>query len=114
MSLISSTTQYLDPKELRALVHAELDQVPDQCLEVARKLLLELRLQELVDELGTEMDEAWRTGRITQETIAKAIQEYRQNALARFAQSSAVERIAGEVEPADPRDEHLSAKHLPS
>ena len=98
--------------ELRALVHAELDQVPDQCLEEARKLLLELRLRGLVDELGTEMDEALRTGRITQESIAKAVQEYRQNALARFAQSPAVERIAGELQPDDLRGEHLGAKHL--
>lgn len=112
MTHIPSTPKNIGPEELRGLIHAELNQLPDQCLEIARKLLLELRLHALVYELGSEMDEARRTGRITQESIAKAVQEYRQNALARFAQSPSIERIAVEVESDDPCGNHLGAKHL--
>jgi hypothetical protein len=73
----SHSSTPVDPKELRPLVHAELDKLPDHCLEAARKLLMELQLRELVDDLGAEMDEAWKSGRITQASIAKAIQEHR-------------------------------------
>jgi hypothetical protein len=78
MNLSPNTTQVINPKELRPLVHAQLDSLPDHCLEAAQKLIMDLQLRELVDELGAEMDETWKSGRITQESIAKAIQEYRQ------------------------------------
>lgn len=78
MTVTPSTAQTISPAELRPLVHAELDKLPDHCLEAARKLLMELQLRELADELGSEMDEAWKSGRITQESIAAAIQEHRQ------------------------------------
>ncbi len=78
MNLSPNTTQVINPKELRPLVHAQLDSLPDHCLEAAQKLIMDLQLRELVDELGAEMDETWKSGRITQESIAKAIQEHRQ------------------------------------
>lgn len=35
-------------------------------------------MHELLEQFDAEMDEAWKSGRITQESIAKAIQEHRQ------------------------------------
>lgn len=75
--MTASPLHNINPVELRPL-HAELDKLPDHCLEAARKLLQELQLREIVEDLGAEMDEAWKAGRITQESIAKAVQEYRQ------------------------------------
>lgn len=65
MMTASSTLYNIDPEELRPLVHAELDKLPDHCLEAARKLLQELQLREIVEDLGAEMDEPWKAGRIT-------------------------------------------------
>lgn len=78
MMTASSTLYNINPEELRPLVHAELDKLPDHCLEAARKLLQELQLRELVESLCAEMDEARKAGRFTEESIAAAIQEHRQ------------------------------------
>lgn len=66
-----------DPKELRPLLHSEVDRLSDADLAAAHRALLEIELRRLVDELGSEMDEAWASGQITQEAVDAAIKEYR-------------------------------------
>jgi len=68
-----------DPKELRPLLHAEVDRLCDEDLMAARKALLEIELQRVTEELGREMDEAWASGRITKESIDEAVREYRRS-----------------------------------
>jgi molecular chaperone DnaK (HSP70) len=67
-----------DPKELRPLVHADIDRIPDEHLAAVHRLLLESEIQRLVDELGQETEQAWRRGDVTEEKIAAAILEHRQ------------------------------------
>jgi hypothetical protein len=66
-----------DPKELRLLVHADIDRIPDEHLGAVHRLLLESEIHRLMDELGAGMDEDWASGRITKESIDAAIQEHR-------------------------------------
>lgn len=68
-----------DPKELRPLLHAEVDRLCDEDLNAARKALLEIELQRVTEELGREMDEAWASGSITKESINEAVLEYRRS-----------------------------------
>lgn len=65
-------------KELRPLLHSEVDRLSDADLAAAHRALTEIELRQLVDELGEEMDEAWPSGQITQEGIDEAIREYRE------------------------------------
>ena len=67
----------IDPKDLRPLLHAEIDKLKDQDLAAAHRALLEIEARRLADELGEAMDEAWASGRITKESIAEAISEHR-------------------------------------
>ena len=73
-----STLATTDPKELRPLLHAEIDRLPDNHLAAAHRLLQEMEIQRLVDELGAATDEAWASGQISEEKIAEAIREHRQ------------------------------------
>lgn len=74
MSKLATT----DPKELRPLLHERIDQCNPDELDAVRKTLLLLEAHQLADELGREMAEDRRTGRITEETIGAAIREHRQ------------------------------------
>ena len=67
----------IDPKDLRPLLHAEIDKLRDEDLALAHRALLEIELRRLADELGDAMDEGWASGRITNESIAEAIREHR-------------------------------------
>ena len=67
-----------DPAVLRPLLHQKLDEASPSELEAVNKLLLELEIRRLADELGDEMDAAWADGRITQEGIEQAIKAHRQ------------------------------------
>ena len=71
------TTAPIDPKELRPLLHAELDKLRDEHLELAHRLLLEIELQQVVDDLDGAFDEARAAGRLTPERIAEAIAAHR-------------------------------------
>ena len=67
----------IDPKDLRPLLHAEIDKLKDQDLAAAHRALLEIEARRLADELGEAMDEAWASDRITKESISEAIREHR-------------------------------------
>lgn len=65
------------PEELRPLLHERIDQCSPEELDAVRKTLLMLEARRLADELGRDMAEDWRTGRITEEKIAEASREHR-------------------------------------
>ena len=66
-----------DPNELRPLLHAEIDRLPDEYLEAARSLLLEIELLQITTELDEAADKARAAGRLTPERIAEAVAEHR-------------------------------------
>ena len=74
MSKLATT----DPKELRPLLHERIDQCSPEELEAVRKTLLLLEARRLADELGREMADDRRTGKITEEKIGEAIREHRE------------------------------------
>ena len=74
MSKLATT----DPTELRPLLHERIDQCSPEELEAVRKTLLVLEARRLAAELGRELAEDRRTGRITEEKIAEAIREHRE------------------------------------
>ncbi len=76
-SMSTQTTAPVDPKELRPLLHAEIDKLRDKDLALAHYAMQEIQLQRLTDELDEAMDEGWASGRITKESIAAAILEHR-------------------------------------
>lgn len=77
MNLSPTTTQVIDPKELRPLLHAELDKLSDDYLAPARQLILEIQMQQVLEELDDAADQARAAGRMTPERIAKAIADHR-------------------------------------
>ena len=66
-----------DPKELRPLLHAEIDRLPDEHLGLAHQVLLEIELQQLTDDLDATADDARAAGRLTPERIAAAVAAHR-------------------------------------
>lgn len=67
----------LDPKELRPLLHAEIDKLRDEDLALAHRALQEIELHQVADELDDAADEARAAGRLTPERIAEAIAAHR-------------------------------------
>ena len=67
----------IDPKDLRPLLHAEIDKLRDEHLELAHRLLLEIELQQVMDDLDDAADEARAAGRLTPERIAEAVAAHR-------------------------------------
>ena len=68
----------IESGELRPLLHERIDQCNPEELEAVRKTLLMLEARRLADELGRDMAEDWRTGKITEEKIAEAVREHRE------------------------------------
>lgn len=67
-----------NPQELRPLLHAEVDRLPDEHLEKAHRMLSEMEIEWLVEGLGAATEDAWKLGEITPEKIESAILEHRQ------------------------------------
>lgn len=67
----------IDPKELRPLLHAELDRLRDSDLAAAHRALLEIEMQRLLAEMDEATDRAWESGQITEGKITEAILEHR-------------------------------------
>ena len=72
-----STPTDLDPKELRPLLHAEIDKLKDEDLAAAHRALQEVEMQRLLHEMDEATDRAWESGEITKEKIDEAILEHR-------------------------------------
>lgn len=73
----TQTTAPVDPKELRPLLHAEIDRLRDEHLELAHRLLLEIELQQVTDDLDEAADTARAAGRLTPGRIAEAVAAHR-------------------------------------
>jgi hypothetical protein len=69
------TLQPIDPKELRPLLHADLDRLPDDQLQLVRRILLELKLEEVTARLNAGFDEDRAAGKMSQ--IPEIIREVR-------------------------------------
>lgn len=69
------TLQPTDPKELRPLLHADLDRLPDDQLQLVRRVLLELKLEEVTARLNAGFDEDRAAGKMAQ--IPEIIREVR-------------------------------------
>ena len=67
----------IDPKDLRPLLHAEIDKLRDKDLGLAHRLLLEIELHQVMDDLDDAADEARAAGRLTPERIGEAIAAHR-------------------------------------
>lgn len=67
----------IDPKQLRPLLHAEIDRLHEEDLAAAHRALLELEARRLFDELGRDFDEDWASGKLTTENIQESILEHR-------------------------------------
>lgn len=72
-----NTPSDLTPKELRPLLHAEIDKLRDEDLALAHHLLLEIELRQLAGELDEAADAARTAGRLTPERIADAVAAHR-------------------------------------
>ena len=72
-----STLTDIDPKDLRPLLHAEIDKLRDEDLTLMHRAMLEIELRRLADELGAGFDEDWASGKLTKEKIEEAILEHR-------------------------------------
>ena len=66
-----------DPKELRPLLHAEIDRLPDEQLAAAHRVLLEMEVERLANSIGEAFDAARASGKMTPESIQEAILEHR-------------------------------------
>ena len=66
-----------DPKELRPLLHAEIDRLPDEQLAAAHRVLLEMEVERLANSIGEAFDAARAAGKMTPESIQEAILEHR-------------------------------------
>lgn len=69
----------IDPKELRPLLHAELDRLPDAHLKTAHRFLQEMEVQHALESLGAATEQVWAKGDMSEEKIAAAIREHRQH-----------------------------------
>ncbi len=65
------------PEELRPLLHAAIDRLPDEQLAAAHRFLLELEIQSLIDTLDEGAERARAAGRMTPESIRESILEHR-------------------------------------
>jgi len=66
-----------DPQELRPLLHADIDRLPDEQLGLAHRLLMEIELEQLTAKLDDAADKAREDGKLTAESIRAAIAAHR-------------------------------------
>jgi len=67
----------IDPKDLRPLLHAEIDKLRDEDLGLAHRLLLEIEMQQVMNDLDDAADDARAAGRLTPERVAAAVAAHR-------------------------------------
>lgn len=66
-----------DPKELRPLVHRQIDELPDDELTLVSRMLAQLEMHRLLDDVGQAADDARARGELTPEKIDAAIRDFR-------------------------------------
>jgi hypothetical protein len=73
----TAVTTAPDPNQLRPLLHAEVDRLRDEHLNLAHRALLEIELHQLVGELDDAAEAASAAARLTLESIAAAVADHR-------------------------------------
>jgi hypothetical protein len=66
-----------DPKDLRPLLHEQIDRLTDEEMDAVRRALLKLETKRELDELRKSMEADWQAGKITEEKIEEAVREHR-------------------------------------
>ena len=72
-----STLANVDPKDLRPLVHARIDQLSEPELESIRQALLDLEIRHLRKSVGQAVDEAYASGKCEAAGVEASIREHR-------------------------------------
>ena len=72
-----STLADVDPKDLRPLLHEQIDRLTEEEMDAVRRALLKLEAKRRLDALRTEVEEDWQSGRITEAKIEQAIGDHR-------------------------------------
>jgi hypothetical protein len=67
----------LPPPAVRILVHRKLDEASDAEVAEVHRMLQQLEVRRLREELGAEFAEDWEKGRLTTENVAEAVQAHR-------------------------------------
>lgn len=66
-----------NPEELRRFLHQEIDRMEPSRLEILNRLLQQLKLFELVDEVDRGFDADRAAGRLTPDKVAEAVRAVR-------------------------------------
>jgi len=66
-----------NPEELRRLFHQEIDRMEPSRLEIFNRMLQQLRLFELADQIDKGFDADRMAGRLSPEKVAKAVRAVR-------------------------------------
>ncbi len=66
-----------NPEDLRRFFHQEIDRMEPSRLEVLNRMLEQLKLLELADQIDRGFDADRAAGRLTQEKVAAAVQAAR-------------------------------------
>ena len=72
-----STLADVDPKDLRPLLHEQIDRLTEEEMDAVRRALLKLEAKRRLDGLRAEIEEDWESGRITEAKIDQAIRHHR-------------------------------------
>lgn len=72
-----STLADVDPKDLRPLLHEQIDRLTEEEMDAVRRALLKLEAKRRLDALRAEVEEDWQSGRITEAKIEQAIGDHR-------------------------------------
>ena len=62
-----------NPEDLRRFFHQEIDRMEPSRLEVLNRMLQQLRLFELADQIDRDFDEDRAAGRLSPEKVAEAV-----------------------------------------
>lgn len=71
------------PEQLRPLLHQRIDEMNETQLATLHTLILEARLQEVLDELGDAFDRDATEGRLDEGAVAETIRRVRERRRAR-------------------------------
>lgn len=66
-----------DPNELRPLIHRQIDDLPADELALVSRMLAQLEMHRLLDDVGQAADDARTRGELTPGKIDAAIRDFR-------------------------------------
>jgi len=68
-----------NPEDLRRFFHQEIDRMEPSCLEVLNRMLQQLKLFELADQIDRGFDADLAAGRLSPDKIAEAVRAVRRD-----------------------------------